>query len=194
MPAASDAKYMTNAPHWHQPERVKRCILCGQSKPLSSFYAYGYTTRQGKQSTRYDSRCKVCAVERAREQTRAHPGKNSRQSRSWREQNREAHLEGLARYRMTERGRRAKAKGQRVRKARIRSGQGDTPEIRAIYAQAMQEEALILRCPVFDLPELGKKLHVDHRIPLAKGGKHEASNLQILPIGINLRKGTSCPL
>lgn len=74
----------------------------------------------------------------------------------------------------------------------MRSGQGDTPEIRAIYAQAMREELLIQRCPVFDLPELGKKLHVDHRIPLARGGRHEAGNLQILPIGINMRKGVSC--
>lgn len=55
------------------------------------------------------------------------------------------------------------------------------------------EPANAARCPVFDLPELGKKMHVDHIRPLARGGKHEASNLQILPIGINMRKGTKCP-
>ena len=36
--------------------------------------------------------------------------------------------------------------------------------------------------------------HVDHIIPLSKGGRHVASNLQILPAGLNLRKGTKCRL
>lgn len=193
MPAVSDSKYMTNATHWHRADREKRCIACGESKPLSTFYGYAYTTNQGMRSTRYESRCVPCARARRRSQTIEQPGRNSRQGRSWRAQNREAHLDGLARYRSSERGRAAKAKSQRLRKARMRTGQGDTPEVRAIYAQAMHEEALIQRCPVFDLPELGKKLHVDHRVPLAKGGLHEASNLQILPIGINMRKGISCP-
>lgn len=86
-----------------------------------------------------------------------------------------------------------KAKAQRLRKARMRSGQPDDPAIRAIYAEATRIEALIQPCPVFDLPELGKKIHVDHVIPLSKGGKHAASNLQLLPIGLNMRKGVSCP-
>lgn len=56
---------------------------------------------------------------------------------------------------------------------------------------------------VFDIPGrvkccCGIALHVDHIIPLAKGGQHCISNLQILPARINLRKGakldfpTSC--
>lgn len=28
--------------------------------------------------------------------------------------------------------------------------------------------------------------------PVKRGGKHEAGNLQILPIGINMRKGVKC--
>jgi len=43
------------------------------------------------------------------------------------------------------------------------------------------------------LPELGHKMHVDHVIPLARGGLHHEDNLQILPAGINMRKGVSCP-
>ena len=82
---------------------------------------------------------------------------------------------------------------QRLRKARMRSGEDDDEAIRAIYAEAMRIEKIIAPCPVFDIPELGKKMHVDHRMPLARGGRHVVSNLQILPAGINMRKGVKCP-
>lgn len=35
----------------------------------------------------------------------------------------------------------------------------------------------------------GRAYHVDHKIPLAKGGRHAITNLQILPALENLRKG-----
>lgn len=73
----------------------------------------------------------------------------------------------------------------------MRSQSSDTPAIRAVYAEAMRIEKIIAPCPVFALPELGYKMHVDHIVPLARGGKHAASNLQILPAGINLRKWAS---
>lgn len=34
----------------------------------------------------------------------------------------------------------------------------------------------------------GEKYHVDHIIPLSKGGEHRLHNLQILPAEVNLRK------
>lgn len=86
---------------------------------------------------------------------------------------------------------RLKALHQRMREARARSGGGDSLEIRAIYAEAQRVELIISECPVFDLRELGKKIHVDHIVPLARGGKHEAANLQLLPAGMNLRKWAS---
>jgi hypothetical protein len=47
--------------------------------------------------------------------------------------------------------------------------------------------------PEISASELGKKMHVDHVTPLAKGGLHVAGNLQILPAGLNMRKGVKCP-
>lgn len=35
---------------------------------------------------------------------------------------------------------------------------------------------------------LGVKMHVDHIVPLAKGGAHIPTNLQVLPASINMRK------
>lgn len=174
MPEISESKYLVNA---------RPCIMCGGERDV----AYAYTTAQGKRSVRFDSRCKACNSERRK--LRSDPA----QCRAWREANRETHLEGLRRYRSTEEGKRQKAKAQRLRKARLRSGEESTPEIAAIYDEAMKIEIAIQSCPVFDLPELGKKMHVDHIIPLARGGRHEASNLQILAAGLNMRKGVSCP-
>lgn len=179
---------------WHQPGRTKRCIRCGESLPLGDFYSYGYTTRQGRRSTRYESRCRPCA--RARRVLERNIAKEAESGKRWRTLNREASLDGLRRYRQSAQGKRMRAKAQRLRKARMRSGQGNTPAIKAVYTQQAAEQLIVdrYRCPVFDLPELGRKLHVDHRIPLARGGRHEAANLQIIPIGINMRKGVRCPL
>ena len=38
---------------------------------------------------------------------------------------------------------------------------------------------------------LGEKFHVDHIIPIAKGGLHIAENLQVISAKDNLRKGIS---
>ena len=38
---------------------------------------------------------------------------------------------------------------------------------------------------------LGKNFHVDHILPLSKGGLHHPTNLQIIPAYLNLAKGNS---
>lgn len=179
--------------HWHHPSRTKSCAICKEVKPLSDFYAYGYTTRQGKRSTRYESRCRPCAQKRRRDFVASNPVLNSAQCKAWRDARPGLTAEYSRAYRQTEEGRSTKAKLQRLRKARMRSGQGDNAAIRAIYAEAVEIERLVANCPLFDLPELGHKMHVDHRIPLARGGLHHEDNLQIVPAGINMRKGVSCP-
>lgn len=176
--------------HWHDQERAKACIRCGEAKPLAEFYSYGYTTTQGKASTRYESRCRPCA--RARRLAERDPAKDAAGCRDWRSRNAEHRRAYGAAYQASEHGKHTKARLQRIRGARQRAGMAgveDRAAVRAIYAQAAALERVIARCPVFDLPELGKRLHVDHIVALSKGGPHVASNLQILPVGLNLRKG-----
>lgn len=55
-----------------------------------------------------------------------------------------------------------------------------TDEIKSIY---------ILR-DFYRAMSLGEEFHVDHIIPLSKGGLHIASNLQVIPAIDNLRKGS----
>lgn len=175
--------------HWHRQDRTKHCILCERERPLTDFYAYGYITKQGKRSTRYESRCKDCARARRMARYELLGDAERATSNAWKRANRE-HLSAYNSAKQKDQDHRAmKAKSQRLRKARTRSGQGDNAAIRAIYAEAIRIEKLIAFCPVFALPELGYKMHVDHIHPLSKGGLHHEDNLQILPIGINMRKG-----
>ena len=54
-----------------------------------------------------------------------------------------------------------------------------TTDVRMIYALRDFYESM----------SLGEKFHVDHIIPVSKGGAHIASNLQAIPAIDNLRKG-----
>jgi 5-methylcytosine-specific restriction endonuclease McrA len=184
---------ITSSNHWHRPGRLKACIRCGESKALNEFYQCAYTRRDGIRSTRYESRCKDCAKERRKERSRANPGMDADISRKRRQEKPDWYPQYNRERQKLPEVKALKAYHQRLRKARMRAQAGDNAEIREIYAEAMRIEQIVACCPVFDLPELGKKMHVDHIRPLARGGRHVASNLQILPIGINMRKGTKCP-
>lgn len=197
MPEISESRYVVQAEafgaHWHRADRSKNCIACGEEKSISEFYSYGYKTRQGKQGTRYESRCKPCARIRRRKQyqdTRPHQIKTMAK---YRKRTFAARAAYNKRRQSNPEVRALKAYHQRLRKARLRGDGTDDDQIRAIYREAFEIEQIVACCPVFDLPEIGKKMHVDHIIPLSRGGKHAAENLQILPIGLNMRKGVSMP-
>ena len=66
---------------------------------------------------------------------------------------------------------------KRQLRARTTAKSINDPAIAAIYAQVPALQDL-----------LGVDLHVDHMVPLSKGGKHCADNLQIVPKKVNLRK------
>lgn len=185
MPAVSDGK----GAHWHRKDRVKRCVRCGEEKPLSSFYAYGYTTRQGKQSTRYESRCMDCSRERRKEYYSDNINACQATAAEWKRRNRE-HLRAYNKERQRDpEYRRNKAKAQRARKARMRSGADNKdPRIAALYQEAMDWEKKLEACVISDDP-IDLKVHVDHIVPLALGGKHVFENLQILDARINMQKG-----
>lgn len=68
------------------------------------------------------------------------------------------------------------------RRARMKGSKsvGENPEIiKSFYAISRR----VSKC-------LGIKHHVDHIIPIAKGGPHHQGNLQVIPWRINFRKGS----
>lgn len=193
MPEITPSRYLV---HWHKPDRQKQCIDCKETKLVSGFYAYGYTTNQGKRSTRYESRCIKCSKARRLRQWHSGRDHGKQAAKDWRTRNSEYANSYTKQYRESEHGKEVRARSQLLRWSRKRVGEigGESrQEVRNIYAEARRAEKLIANCPVFSLRELGRKLHVDHIIPLSKGGTHTIENLQILPAGLNMRKGASCP-
>lgn len=61
-----------------------------------------------------------------------------------------------------------------------------TTDERNIVAVIYQTCRRVTKC-------VGLEFHVDHVMPLALGGKHEPSNLQLLPAAVNRKKGAKNP-
>ena len=157
---------------------ARRCITCKKSKSPDEFYRYKYVS-----GLRYDSRCKVCARLRRRKRYEKNKERENRTAKAWRESNRE-HIRKYNKKRQQCPEHKAnKAKAQRTRKARERaSSNNNCSEISKLYAEAIALEKLT-----------GIKFHVDHIIPLCKGGEHKITNLQILTEQENLAKGGKMP-
>ena len=97
------------------------------------------------------------------------PGAAALRAREWRESNKE-HAAALAV---------ASAANRRatMAKARIPLTEDQKRQVRAIY----RLRSAISRAT-------GVEYHVDHRVPISKGGLHEPSNLWVIPAAENLRK------
>lgn len=188
-------EYSSKNAHWHRSDRLKTCIACNKDKELSDFSAYKYITNQGKESVRYESRCRECnRIRRMERYSDPILGGDDRAShREWLNRNSE-HTKTYAAIRQQLPEIRAlKAAHQRARKARIRSGSDNTdPRIGALYKQAKALETKLRACVDCD-DDLELQVHVDHRIPLKLGGKHVFENLQILSGKENLMKGARLP-
>ncbi len=168
---------------------VKKCIMCNQEKLRNedNFYFYPYTTTQGKRSIRVESRCKDCSKKRRKKFYYNNIEQEAASSKKYRKEHQEKYLNTLKNYRNTPEGKARRCELQRMRQYNLRNTDLTSEQKRLIdniYSQARLMEQ-----------RTGKKYHVDHVIPLSKGGKHLPENLQILTAKKNMEKnGKICSL
>ena len=163
---------------------MKVCTVCKLEKPLTDF------SPDKRISSGAQSKCKPCYAEIMRNRRLSDPAKH----RAAVKKSRELHYEKVLKRNRTYRENNPekvfewKKKDRTVNKARILSDNAKrrsltskpaTPEIVSIY---------VLR-DFYEAMSLGDKFHVDHIVPLFRGGLHKFDNLQIISAIDNLRKG-----
>ena len=158
---------------------MKTCTKCGETKPLSEFY------RRGDRPHGHRPQCKPCSQARSREASRRWAQNNQERTREaarkWRAANPERHKEINRRWQKDnpDLGA-ARAAKRHAQKLRATPTWANHDEIQRMYTLAKIEEARI-----------GRKIHVDHIIPLQGKnvcGLHVAENLQLMFVEDNCAK------
>jgi len=165
---------------------MKQCSVCKQIKLLSE-YSPDKRIASGVQS-----RCKICYAEimRVRRKNNSQAHRDAVKKHTKKNYAKELEINNKYRANNPEKVTVWKRNDRNVNKIRVLADNAMrrtklygnvTTEIKQIYA---------LR-DFFESMSLGEKFHVDHIIPIAKGGLHIAENLQVISAKDNLRKGIS---
>lgn len=165
---------------------MKTCSRCAQCKPLFDF-SPDTRVKSGVQS-----RCKECFAEMARIRRAENPHAHREGIKKSVRRHYAKKLERNRRYRAEkpEKVKAWKRNDRQANKARVLADNAKrrallseklTPEVKQVYA---------LR-DFFQAMSLGELFHVDHVIPVSKGGRHVYENLQVIPAIDNLRKGAN---
>lgn len=165
---------------------MKICTCCNESKELSEF------SPDKRISSGRQSRCKKCYSIIMRDRRLANPEAHRLSIKLSTQKHYEAKLERNKKYRLEnpEKVSKWKANDRHRNKSRILADNAGrralqraplTPEIVQMYALRDFYRAM----------SLGEDFHVDHIVPLSKGGLHVHTNLQVIPAIDNLRKGAS---
>ena len=176
---------------------TKPCSCCGEVKPLCEFNS-DKTKKLG-----VTSRCKICARRATRQWEIENKDRKNANSRRWAANNPEKRAEISRRY-VAKLGREEKrrqlnewrsknpeanraALAKRRKQLQERGPGYSAADVRQIFA-LQRGTCAICRC------KLPASYHVDHITPLARGGRNEKTNLQLLCPPCNLRKSARDPL
>jgi 5-methylcytosine-specific restriction endonuclease McrA len=165
---------------------MKKCLSCGFDKPLIMF-SPDSRLKDGRQG-----RCKSCYAKIMKERRELNPQAHRDSVKRSVQKNYDKKLERNRKYRVCNPEKIAEWKrNDRLRnKARILS---DNAKRRSFIRGETDRNVIQVYAlrDFYTAMSLGERFHVDHIIPLSKGGKHEFENLQIIPAIDNLRKGSN---
>lgn len=186
----------------------KKCPKCGQIKDIGDFYS-NKSRRDGfsvyckdcikNDSREYNERNKKQCKERLQKWREENPEKVKEQNRRWREENPDKEFEKQKRYRETHEEQ-LYLKGKKYREEHRDYFYNKARE-RKLSQKALSDGTVTLEAEQFiydeqngkcaycgcDLNESGK--HLDHIIPLSKGGLHTINNVHWTCPTCNLSKG-----
>lgn len=185
---------------WLQKLSEKKCSRCKDTFTASP----EYFSRNTKSPSGLASWCKLCAAQnysenklqrlnscrlRYRKRMKTEPDKMRDVRRSWRERNPAKNRGSVAKWTQNnlELSRARKVASQSKRRARQRNAAGDftTNDIKEMFT------AQNGRC--WYCSTKMKNYHVEHRIPLARGGSNGLENIVLACPPCNLSKGTKMP-
>ena len=181
-------------------EEDKRCNKCKEVKPLDSFNK----RRASKDGLAYA--CKVCSNARSKAWSEVNPEIVTARNRAWRVANPDYIKDWKEANR--DKVRASQKKWEEANRDKIRASQKKWEEANPDRYAAMGGKALAIRrggsvSDSYDLDlcvplyaesrrltrETGIQHHVDHIIPINKGGLHCQNNLQVLTASENIAKG-----
>lgn len=153
----------------------KICSKCGVEKPHAEF-----SKHKGKKDGLH-CYCKTCDIERRNNYYNSNKDVVLKQGREYYEKNKEYILKQKRNYRQSNRGRSVERNKSNKRRDLEINGINRLTENEFLELKLLSEEASML----------GKGWHLDHIVPLSKGGRHHPDNLQIVRASYNLRKNNN---
>ena len=178
---------------------MKTCSKCGETKELTEFH------KRNNRKCGYASHCKVCVNTRIRTHRKNNPEKTSAQSKRYYENNKKYHkdyykkyyetnkkqiLEQQEKYRQSAHGKeihRITAMRRRANKAAAFHFPYTTNELQKHWLMVGVKPNKCYYC------EEGKFEHIDHYVPLSKGGPDAKLNLVPSCASCNLKKNAKLP-
>ena len=190
---------------------MKTCSKCKIQKPVYDF------RKRSKATDGLQSECKVCAkihyeknkekyIERAAIWSKANPDKMQECRQSWADANKERRSEKHREWYKANKDRHAgigkawreanpekRTSYKRNRRSRVLDAEGRHTASDVLSILSMQC-GLCANCKTKLLKSGANKYHVDHIMPLARGGSNWPSNLQCLCPTCNMRKHAKDPI
>jgi len=151
---------------------MKVCNTCKIEKELTEFH------RNKKHKDGLHYHCKSCQAEYKRKWNKDNKKSKAKYQLRWEKENKEIRRSIRKKYRKTDRGKALHCEQSQRRRANKLNSLASLTELEKLEIEIMYEEVSML----------GKGWHVDHIVPLSKGGLHHPDNLQIVSSMYNVRK------
>jgi 5-methylcytosine-specific restriction endonuclease McrA len=156
---------------------MKTCTNCKTLKAVDQFHK----DRQKKDGLAYV--CKPCAIDKVKQWQKDNPDKTREHARKFYSKHKDSLQQGKKIWRENNRDRVREMKRHSQAARRARANSVSTFVVTKVDLRKIRESACA-HCDARD------DIHIDHIIPLAKGGAHSIGNLQPLCAPCNQSKGS----